>query len=134
MTGAGNKSTTRQDAPKKGVTALTEAEFLSLILSQAGQSASTASSGSKKRVNEGEDESSRRKVQKTGDAAGESSLPTLKWVTDFAKGNEIRIEGKTLTAFDCGGQVFKAQRGKSIIELFKKFDKFLEDCNGVSAS
>ncbi|KLO11427.1 hypothetical protein SCHPADRAFT_472056 [Schizopora paradoxa] len=122
---------TRQDTKRyteKGIVVLSEAEFLSMILAQVGHSVNA-----KKRdveASQGEpvasSSSKSRKVQK----ADESALPTLKWATDFARGNEIRIEGKTLTAFDCGGTVFKAQRGKSLIELLQKFDKFLEECDG----
>jgi len=50
---------------------------------------------------------------------------------DFARGNNIRLKGKTLTVFDCGGPFFKAQRGKSLIELLLQFEKFLEKCDGL---
>ncbi|KDQ14732.1 hypothetical protein BOTBODRAFT_65980 [Botryobasidium botryosum FD-172 SS1] len=124
---------TRQDTKKlteKGASLITEAEYLNMILSQGNTNDPLSKKRGLEDPSAGPSKPAKTRKSDQGSGAGSETALKLEWVTNFAHDGEIRVEGKTLTAFDCGGQVYKAHRGKSIIELLKKFDKWLEDCDG----
>ncbi|KAL5526373.1 hypothetical protein ACEPAF_8096 [Sanghuangporus sanghuang] len=118
-----------------GATLITEADFLRIILSQSGPNKENAHlSAGHKRPPEGSSSgpSKPSKVARKSESDLASEEEDMKWLHMFLKSDEVRLRGKTLVAYDCGGEVFRAKRGKSAVDLLRKFNKFLEDCQGVS--
>lgn len=64
----------------------------------------------------------------------EEEVRLYKWIHYFIHSGEVQLHGKTLTAYDCGGEVFQAQRGKSVPDLMKKFGAWMDEVDGVCAS
>ena len=139
----GGKGTTQNTKKftEHGASLITEADFLGMILAQGNankENAHLATGTANKRPLEDASSgpSKPSKAARKSEASAPKEEEDMKWLHYFLmeRQNEVRLEGKTLTAFDCGGQVYKAQRGKSCVELLRKFNKFLEDCKGVSFS
>ncbi|EPQ52481.1 hypothetical protein GLOTRDRAFT_111972 [Gloeophyllum trabeum ATCC 11539] len=110
---------------------LTEREFLDMILAEDAQ----ATMKGRKRPAQDENEPVRgapskpAKKSRTSDAGPEAVIG-YKRVQDFICNGYVELKGKTLKAYDCGGEVYKAQRGKSIQDLLSKFEAWLEECDG----
>lgn len=125
----------------QGATPITEADFLGTILNSNSTVSGPLPHVGKRPLEEPQGQTAaaattsqpQKKARKSdpGLEAEKEEFQRLHWFLADRQA-EVRLEGKTLTAFDCGGEVFKAQRGKTCVELLKKFNKFLEDCDGVS--
>lgn len=109
---------------------LTERAFLNMILPE---DESPVNAGQKRTADEPLAGPSKKVARKSDPGPGQSDAEARAYqqITNFLYGGEIRLEGKGLKAFDCGGQVYKAQRGKSAQDLLLKFGTWLDACDGV---
>lgn len=113
---------------------LTEKQFLDLILDSTGSdNQSTAPvTGQKRSAEEAALEPSKKARKSDPGPGAATSARKMEQVTAFLYNGYIEMKGKSLIAYDCGGQVHKFQRGKGPIELLEKFEDWLESCDGVS--
>ncbi|KAH8118253.1 hypothetical protein DFH11DRAFT_1573234 [Phellopilus nigrolimitatus] len=132
--GKGTNQNTKKLA-EHGATLLSEGDFLGMVLAQGNvnkenASLSSSTSGYKRDLEEPAAGPSKPSKVRKSDPKPQAEEEDMKWLHYFLADGEIQMKGKTLVAYDCGGQVYKAQRGKSAVELLRKFNKFLEDCKG----
>ena len=118
----------------QGAVVISEADFLDLIL-RPQPSTPAPQLGTKRSTEEPETQSpAKSKKSKTAKGKAKEEEETMEHIKWFLanKQSEVRLTGRTLEAFDCGGSVRKIQRGKSYVGLLQKFNDWLASCNGVS--
>ncbi|EPS99416.1 hypothetical protein FOMPIDRAFT_1024267 [Fomitopsis schrenkii] len=128
VVGARSPPSTFESAKKMGKQVLTELQYVAMVL---GESLNTTPvpagvQAGRKRPAEAEAGPSKPSKARKSDP-GYPAAPDFPRVSAFLYGGEIRLEKKMLKAYDCGGGVFKATRGKNPVDLLQKFEDWLPE-------
>lgn len=120
----------------QGAVVITEADFMDLILRPAPMT--LVPQLGTKRPTEPSRSSDKTSPAKKSKAKGKGKEKEKEEIMENIvlfladRQNEVRLKGRTLEAYDCGGMVRKIQRGKSYVGLLQTFDSWLASCDGVS--
>jgi hypothetical protein len=115
---------------KDGAKVISERDLMDMILGSVSAYKENMAAGKKRAADEPIPGSSKpAKMSKTTPA--EQTAAKYPYVTNFLYDGEIRLKGKTLEAYDCGGTVKKIQRTKGPEDMLEKFEKWLASCDGV---
>ncbi|KAH9830476.1 uncharacterized protein C8Q71DRAFT_367662 [Rhodofomes roseus] len=128
VVGARSPPSTFESAKKMGKQVLTELQYIALVLGESVSSSQSPAQAGQKRPAEAEAGPSKpSKARKSDPGPGLPPAPDFPRIGNFLYDGEIRLEKKMLMAYDCGGPVFKAMRGKNPVDLLQKFEDWLPD-------
>ncbi|TFY54508.1 hypothetical protein EVJ58_g8821 [Rhodofomes roseus] len=128
VVGARSPPSTFESAKKMGKQVLTELQYIALVLGESVSSSQSPAQAGQKRPAEAEAGPSKpSKARKSDPGPGRPPAPDFPRIGNFLYDGEIRLEKKMLKAYDCGGPVFKAMRGKNPVDLLQKFEDWLPD-------